>query len=104
MACYSLSSRLDSIVNRAGTLRWLVGRQVNPLPVTLDSDEDGSAHDDDASVTEDTQETTAAGFQGRIGKATDACYSFWCSAAIKVSDGYVYLGWTISDLGHITCR
>lgn len=25
-----------------------------------------------------------AGFQGRIGKDTDACYSFWMTAALRV--------------------
>ncbi|MBW0473929.1 hypothetical protein O181_013644 [Austropuccinia psidii MF-1] len=29
-------------------------------------------------------ENSAAGFQGRIGKVVDACYSFWCTASLMI--------------------
>lgn len=90
IASYSLANRLSTIKNRAKTLRWLVDRQVvPPIPepssptsstsdsVPRDGIERNEAEDGDGPI-------RVAGFQGRIGKATDACYSFWCSASIHV--------------------
>jgi geranylgeranyl transferase type-1 subunit beta len=32
------------------------------------------------------QQTQVGGFSGRTGKEADACYCFWCSASLEVSD------------------
>lgn len=97
VASYSLASRLQSIPNSKNLLRWLVDRQVVPPPPPIDSDDEESDADDSTPETStninspeivvDTHSFRGvAGFQGRSGKDSDACYSFWCTAAIKVSN------------------
>ncbi|GAA6049663.1 hypothetical protein JCM3770_005059 [Rhodotorula araucariae] len=86
IASFSLASRLSSLARPEQLLRWLVSRQVQPPPrpprsETSDS-EDGGDEDDDA-ADEQTPEDSA-GFQGRANKPTDACYSFWNTAALTL--------------------
>lgn len=91
VASYSLASRLHSIPNPDSLLRWLVDRQVPPPPPSATAcSEDSLDEEEDIAVAsilkeEDVPVKGIAGFQGRIGKDSDACYSFWCTAAIKVS-------------------
>lgn len=90
IASFSLASRLESISNPKSLLRWLVDRQVLP-PLKVDDDSDDSDEEEDVvePVTVVSSQLPAkdiiAGFQGRIGKDSDACYSFWCNASIQVS-------------------
>lgn len=85
-------------------LRWLVGRQVRPPPPAPDADSDSDPEESDArdspipnrgdtgdagslARTPGSEQPTAfhiAGFQGRANKPTDACYSFWNTAALSV--------------------
>lgn len=57
VAALSLAQRLEVIPKRRDLERWILSRQV-PL----------------------------SGFQGRVEKAPDACYSFWCGASAKILD------------------
>lgn len=82
VASFALASRLSSLPNARSLRRWLVSRQVRPPVPAPDSDSEESEEGDDE---EPVEVKEMAGFQGRIGKDTDACYSFWCSAALKVS-------------------
>ncbi|KAM0787769.1 hypothetical protein ACM66B_003824 [Microbotryomycetes sp. NB124-2] len=91
IASYALSGNLDRLPNKDNHLRWLVDRQLVPPPLDSDSDPD---LEDDASqqVSHEKDDVvvhveTRAGFQGRPGKTTDACYSFWCVAATKLLTG-----------------
>ncbi|KAM0752206.1 terpenoid cyclases/Protein prenyltransferase [Meredithblackwellia eburnea MCA 4105] len=81
VSCFYLASKLDSLPQSEDTLRWLVARQVPPPPPTPES-EDSDAEEDNEDL--DIPNKPCAGFQGRIGKDTDACYSFWCSAALQL--------------------
>lgn len=77
IASFSLASRISSILRAEAVLRWLVDRQTTPPEHVVDEDSDCEAE-------VDRPAEEVAGFQGRIGKDTDACYSFWCTASIKV--------------------
>ncbi|KAK4047711.1 geranylgeranyl transferase type-1 subunit beta [Microbotryomycetes sp. JL201] len=88
IACYALSNKLDRLPNRKRHLRWLVDRQLEPP----DESESDNEDDNDTETDEKTRHfemitETRAGFQGRAGKTTDACYSFWCLAAIRLLTG-----------------
>lgn len=73
------SSALLSDHDRRETISWLAKRQVEP------TDEQMEAADMPfASQSPDEQSVRVAGFQGRIGKDPDACYSFWVTAALQV--------------------
>ncbi|ORY92956.1 terpenoid cyclases/protein prenyltransferase alpha-alpha toroid [Leucosporidium creatinivorum] len=82
IACYHLSSRLASFPNSARHLRWLVDRQVRPPPRSADDVSDEESDDEEQS--EQGEPKDMAGFQGRSGKDTDACYSFWMTAALRL--------------------
>lgn len=110
IAAYSLASRLHTIPEPDDLLRWLVDRQVPPPPSSpsetdSDSETEGAtaeaaspdappaaaptatgATSDAAASQQSSSRTTigVAGFQGRANKPTDACYSFWNTAALTV--------------------
>ncbi|GAA5989695.1 hypothetical protein JCM10908_000595 [Rhodotorula pacifica] len=114
VASYSLASRLHTISEPERLLRWLVDRQVEPpkpTPSEIDSESDTESESQEktsggavtmqversaASGISDTssarrveptsRRTTVdvAGFQGRANKPTDACYSFWNTAALTI--------------------
>lgn len=83
VASFALAGRVSHIPNPRALRRWLVSRQVRP-PVRPPPSEDSDDEDDDEGDGADAEEKEMAGFQGRIGKDTDACYSFWCQGALKV--------------------
>lgn len=64
LAALSLSNNLNRLSKqqREATIKWLISRQSELYH--LDQDQ--------------------LGFNGRIGKPSDSCYSFWCGAALKV--------------------
>lgn len=88
------------------TTRWLVARQLESADVpqvTLTGFTEQVDHDPQGRHQPDQDELSAAspiyqvplnlnheppnavaGFQGRIGKPSDACYSFWCTAALTI--------------------
>ena len=75
---------MDTLPHPEDTLHWLVSRQVPPPPPKPASESSDS--DDEEEVAEPKPvRKPMAGFQGRIGKDTDACYSFWCTAADRKS-------------------
>lgn len=77
---------MNKIRNPEALLRWLVNRQVRPPPFSPDDSDESDAEDTPQSLSEgNILIDDSAGFQGREGKDTDACYSFWCSASLKVS-------------------
>ncbi|GAA5908245.1 hypothetical protein JCM6882_006780 [Rhodosporidiobolus microsporus] len=80
IAAYSLASRLSSIPEPERLLRWLVQRQVRPPPAPEPSEPDS----EDEGEVEAVPELEMAGFQGRANKPTDACYSFWSTAALSL--------------------
>ncbi|KAL8278938.1 hypothetical protein RQP46_008607 [Phenoliferia psychrophenolica] len=82
IAAFSLSSRMSTLPNPEETLRWLVSRQVPPPPPPPPSDSDSESESEPKATPAPSK--PMAGFQGRIGKTTDACYSFWCSAALRL--------------------
>lgn len=82
IAAYSLASRISSLKRPEAAVRWLVSRQVSP-PARNSTDD---SEEEEQAVEEDR--IPVAGFQGRIGKDTDACYSFWCTASLQVSTSY----------------
>lgn len=101
VASYSLASRLHTLPEPDHLLRWLVHRQVEPSEPTpseggseIDSDHPGGGTSAevgptvrDPDVGPERRERPAvkvAGFQGRANKPTDACYSFWNTAALEV--------------------
>ncbi|BGP55355.1 geranylgeranyl transferase type-1 subunit beta [Rhodotorula sphaerocarpa] len=104
VASYSLAARLHTIPHPDRLLRWLVGRQVRPPPPAPDADSDSDPEESDArdslipnrgdtgdagplARTPGSEQPTAfhiAGFQGRANKPTDACYSFWNTAALSI--------------------
>lgn len=105
IACFHLANKLSELPNSSLHLRWLVDRQIRP-PIP---------HIDDSSDDEDDMLETAsnaagplgrddvAGFQGRSGKDTDACYSFWCTAALKVRlTSRKELGPSVADFSTLT--
>lgn len=79
IASYALASRLPALPHQSATIRWLVGRQTAPAPCGYDTDESDTVEIQASRVTR-----PVAGFQGRIGKDPDACYSFWCKASLRV--------------------
>lgn len=68
------------------TIGWLASRQTEYVPESDDEDTDDAedADADDTATEEQHIQGPVAGFQGRPGKDPDACYSFWCSAALSV--------------------
>lgn len=97
-----LNSLADAQSNEEAvdTTKWLVSRQTeffdqasddtDSEPETLDNGSHfATASELAANQNRDEVDTPCvqhliAGFQGRPGKALDACYSFWCTAALKV--------------------
>jgi len=59
LASLKLLNRLDALPNREGLIEWLVSRQVADVPA-------------------------GCGFQGRINKLPDTCYSFWIGASLHI--------------------
>ena len=98
IASFALCGRLAHLPRRAELVRWLVARQVAPTPDQLGGDDTASSssssssssdasHDCEAEEEERSrgdQSSDVAGFQGRIGKAPDACYSFWTAASLAI--------------------
>ncbi|GAA5861615.1 hypothetical protein JCM3774_002647 [Rhodotorula dairenensis] len=107
VASYSLASRLHTLPEPDRLLRWLVHRQVEPPEPTpsesgSDSDSDSQDRTRDAGGTSPAEPgpprrgavaaqegrsgspVHVAGFQGRANKPTDACYSFWNTAALAI--------------------
>lgn len=69
----------------AETIGWLLGRQTEYEPQSEEEDvEDGDAGKEEQTAGVRDDPVVIAGFQGRPGKPPDACYSFWCSAALSV--------------------
>lgn len=105
LAALSLLNRLDSLSSEDAleTARWLVHRQneFHDLP-DEESDEESNSPQDEInsnlnpepikpsetpSIPSDSLPKSVplvAGFQGRPGKVLDACYSFWCTAALSI--------------------
>ncbi|GAA6042262.1 hypothetical protein JCM8097_000603 [Rhodosporidiobolus ruineniae] len=83
VASFSLASRLSSIPQPEKLLRWLVDRQVRPPPPAPSSEgsDDEEEEEDEKGAEEEAEK---AGFQGRANKPTDACYSFWSTAALEL--------------------
>ena len=52
------------------------------LPANMKLGKDGEG--DDEKKREEILEEEGGGFSGRTGKVEDACYSFWCGAALKI--------------------
>lgn len=67
-------------------VEWLVARQGDG---DGDGDGGGDRHDEDCDEEdiddESSHGSTYGGFNGRIGKPKDSCYSFWCGASLAVS-------------------
>ncbi|BGP39874.1 geranylgeranyl transferase type-1 subunit beta [Rhodotorula kratochvilovae] len=82
IASFSLALRLSSLSCPEQLLRWLVSRQVRPLPRPPRSESSDSEDEDGAP--EERRPEDSAGFQGRANKPTDACYSFWNTAALSL--------------------
>lgn len=95
IACYHLSSRLPFLPNSAKHLRWLVDRQVRPPPRNAEVESDDEEEDSKEDSVQGEQKEMA-GFQGRSGKDTDACYSFWITAALRVRLHFLFI--SILDL------
>ncbi|KAH9815512.1 terpenoid cyclases/protein prenyltransferase alpha-alpha toroid [Melampsora americana] len=104
LAALNLLDRLDDSLSSEEALetaRWLVHRQneFHDLP-DEESDEGSNSLQDEIKPTKDVKvpeasgvssdslpqnhEPLVAGFQGRPGKLLDACYSFWCTAALSI--------------------
>ncbi|GAA5907831.1 hypothetical protein JCM5296_005797 [Sporobolomyces johnsonii] len=82
IASFSLCDRLSSIPDPDRLLRWLAQRQVRPPPPAEPSSTDSEEEDEEEE--EPVPRDEMAGFQGRANKPTDACYSFWNVAALKL--------------------
>ncbi|SCZ99519.1 BZ3500_MvSof-1268-A1-R1_Chr3-1g06058 [Microbotryum saponariae] len=83
IACFSLASRLHSLPAPQDLLRSLVGKQVAPVatpPSTTSSPSTTSTSAEDP----DPDPRPLAGFQGRLSKPPDACYSFWTVASLSL--------------------
>ncbi|GAA5980547.1 hypothetical protein JCM11641_006676 [Rhodosporidiobolus odoratus] len=83
VASFSLCSRLSDLPHPEKLLRWLVDRQIRPPPAAPASEGDSSSEVDEATEGQ-IPEQEMAGFQGRPNKPTDACYSFWNTAALQL--------------------
>ncbi|EGG12150.1 uncharacterized protein MELLADRAFT_59380 [Melampsora larici-populina 98AG31] len=105
LAALKLLNKLDDSLSSEDALetaRWLVHRQneFHDLP-DEESDEESNTRQDEinssnlktepvkasepSGVSSLTQiQPLVAGFQGRPGKILDACYSFWCTAALSI--------------------
>ena len=64
IASLSLLKKLDFLPNKTKLIEFLVNRQVPWNP--------------------DREKGCVGGFQGRIGKYPDSCYSFWIGASLKI--------------------
>ncbi|GAA5949163.1 hypothetical protein JCM3775_001153, partial [Rhodotorula graminis] len=94
IASFSLAGRLASLDRPEQLLRWLVSRQVRPPPrpprseTSYESDEEADERGREEEEEEDEEDgrrvEDSAGFQGRANKPTDACYSFWNTAALTL--------------------
>ncbi|SCV71182.1 BQ2448_2770 [Microbotryum intermedium] len=85
IACFSLASKLPSLPNPHELLRSLVGKQVVPVPEPASTSSSSSSSSSSTSSSSSAEESTprrCAGFQGRLGKPPDACYSFWTIASL----------------------
>lgn len=81
LASFALLERLEDAQTdeeAEETIRWLVDRQGELPPIEV-----SSSSQLDSSNTHPPK-TAVAGFQGRIGKPLDACYSFWCTAGLTI--------------------
>lgn len=86
IASFVLCSQHSSIPRSDEVLRWLVGRQLAPTPPPPSEEEEESEEEEsNAEEEEEAVKLPQAGFQGRVNKPTDACYSFWCTAGLHVS-------------------
>ncbi|GAA6002556.1 hypothetical protein JCM10207_001180 [Rhodosporidiobolus poonsookiae] len=84
IASFSLASRLSSLSHPERLLRWLVARQVRPPPRRPASENSDYDDEEEGGETKEESERDMAGFQGRANKPTDACYSFWSTAALQL--------------------
>jgi len=101
IACYKLCGRIKQIENKKSLLRWLINlQQQQPIPTSSSASSSSSSgstpcssiesrsdddHDDDDDESASVMDHECAGFQGRVNKPLDACYSFWSLGALKVS-------------------
>ncbi|GAA5974013.1 hypothetical protein JCM8115_005986 [Rhodotorula mucilaginosa] len=123
IAAYSLASRLHTIPEPDDLLRWLVDRQVQPPPPSpseADSDPETEGITSVEAASPGALPAVApiptsaaaaagphprtrtsvdvAGFQGRANKPTDACYSFWNTAAMTILIPAISPKLTLPDL------
>ncbi|KAH8916590.1 terpenoid cyclases/Protein prenyltransferase [Atractiella rhizophila] len=79
LAALSILSSLHRLPCPENTLRWLVQRQVTYI------DESSPSPSPSESVPPSQSNTQGKdGFQGRVNKDPDACYSFWVTAALSI--------------------
>lgn len=76
------------------TLGWLVGRQCDERSQPNDEesqDKESHSKDDEASSSEEEVDPQTGGFNGRVGKLADTCYSFWVGASLACLGGVDYV-------------
>lgn len=72
------------------TLEWLVGRQCDERTSETQVSE-SSKRDDNGSSEEEQGDPQTGGFNGRVGKLADTCYSFWVGASLASLGGTNYV-------------
>ncbi|CDR44778.1 hypothetical protein NBRC10512_005877 [Rhodotorula toruloides] len=82
IASFKLASRLADLAEPHSLLRWLIDRQIRPPPPEPSDSSDEDEEQERRGPVRDPND--AAGFQGRVNKPTDACYSFWNMGAISL--------------------
>ncbi|KAG5356660.1 Geranylgeranyl transferase type-1 subunit beta [Yarrowia sp. E02] len=80
------------------TLDWLVARQVDERHSTQvegakEGDKEGKQEEsvDESSDDSEDEDPQHGGFNGRVGKLVDTCYSFWVSASLASLGGVEYV-------------
>ncbi|KDE06584.1 hypothetical protein MVLG_03080 [Microbotryum lychnidis-dioicae p1A1 Lamole] len=84
IACFSLASRLDSLPTPQDLLRSLVGKQVAPFATPPSTTSSSTSSSSISAEDPDLDPHPLAGFQGRLSKPPDACYSFWAVASLSL--------------------
>ncbi|PWN18591.1 terpenoid cyclases/Protein prenyltransferase [Microstroma glucosiphilum] len=90
LASYKLAGRLEELGKRerGRIVRWLLARQsdweADLGAVEEDEDEDEEEEGEQEEQHKQELGLFGGGFNGRIGKKKDACYSFWCGASLAI--------------------
>lgn len=84
LATLKLLDKLDILPSRDETVRWLLFRQVSLSADGNDGDKDDDNSAGDVTLTAEQQDMLISGFNGRINKVADTCYSFWTEGSLEI--------------------